>query len=208
MSQRRIPPGFNINPDATTSDTYRRSARTFPIAASPNTPRQRTVRTYTAPPNSRWERGQAAETRRSAGSSMDLGTTEGVSRSVTTSTSASGSHVNSTSNTGPRCFRITGIPLSWSENDLFRALHDADASLTRQNFQPSLNLGCSGSTQTALLNLDPSTEHLQRCKYLQVPQPDSRVAVLLSIDNQFYYLTPLNNPGGEVVAELVVTNPH
>jgi len=102
-----------------------------------------------------------------------------------------------------KCFRISGLPSSWSANDLFEALHAIDPSLTRQNYRPSLYPACYNSTQIALLNLDPSTEHLQRHKHLQVSESASRTVALLTIDSQFYNLTPLNVPEGEVVAELV-----
>jgi len=105
--------------------------------------------------------------------------------------------------TVPKCFRISGIPLSWSENDLFDALHIVDQSLTHQNYRPSLYPSCYDSTQTALLDLDPSTELLQRHNHLPLPESASRTAALLAIDSQFYNLTPLNVPRGEVVAELV-----
>jgi len=110
------------------------------------------------------------------------------------------------SNPPPKCFRISGVPLHWNENDLFDALHAIDSSLTHQNFRSSLYPGCSGSTQIALVNLDSGTEHLGCHKYLQVPESSSRTAVL-TIDSDFYNLTPLNVPEGEIVAELVLPVP-
>jgi hypothetical protein len=108
------------------------------------------------------------------------------------------------SNPRPKCFRISGLPLSWSENDLFDALHAIDPSLTDQNYRPSLYPACVSSTQTALLNLDPCTELLQQHNHLPVSDSASRGAALLTIDSHFYNLTPLNVPVGEVVAELAV----
>jgi len=89
-------------------------------------------------------------------------------------------------------------------SDLFNALHDIDQALKQQNFRPSLYPGCCGSTQTALLTLDPSTTHLQSQTHLQVSESASRNVVVLTVDSNFYNLTPLNVPKGEVVAESVV----
>jgi hypothetical protein len=101
----------------------------------------------------------------------------------------------------PKCFRISGIPLSWSENDLFDALHTVDPSLTLQNYRPSLYPSCYGPTQTVLLNLHPSTVFLQSLNHFSFPESASRTAAALKIDSDFYNLTPLNVPTGEVVAE-------
>jgi len=103
---------------------------------------------------------------------------------------------------GPRCFRISGVPPSWSENDLFDVLQTLDPPLTR-NEKPSLFPACSGLTQTALLNLDSYPEHLPHAKYLQLPETTSRTGAHLTIDCDFYNLTPLNIPKGEIIAELV-----
>jgi len=119
-------------------------------------------------------------------------------------TSQSGSDEPTSSNSRPKCFRISGVPSTWSENDLLDALHSADTSLTSQDYRPSLYPACCGITQTALLNIDIYTEHLQSQSHLQVSESDSRTAALLTIDSHFYNLTPLNVPSGEVVAELVV----
>ena len=104
----------------------------------------------------------------------------------------------------PKCFRISGLPSSWSEIHLFDALHEIDQSLTRHNYRPSLYPSCYGSTQTALLNLDPCTVYLQSRNHFPIPKLASRTADVLTIDSDFYNLTPLNILTGEVVAELVV----
>ncbi|KAF8539827.1 hypothetical protein BDD12DRAFT_909826 [Trichophaea hybrida] len=103
----------------------------------------------------------------------------------------------------PKCFRISGLPLSWTEDDLFDALHEIDPSLTRQDYRPSLYPACCNSTQTALLNVEPCTELLQRRNHLQVSESARRTAAILTIDSQFYNLTPLNVPVGEVVADVI-----
>jgi hypothetical protein len=100
-----------------------------------------------------------------------------------------------------RCIRISGLPSSWSEDDLFDVLHTVDPLLTRQDYRPSLYPSCFASTQIALVNLD-RTKHLKRLNYIQVPESASRTETRLTIDSCFYNLTPLNVPMGEVVAEL------
>jgi hypothetical protein len=109
-------------------------------------------------------------------------------------------------NSPPKCFRISGVPSSWNENDVFDALHIIDPSLTHQNFRSSLYPGCSGSTQVALLNSDSGTKHFECYKYLKVPESTNRT-VVLTIDSDFFNLTPLNIPEGEIVAELVLAMP-
>lgn len=108
------------------------------------------------------------------------------------------------SNVRPQYFRISGLPLSWSANDLFDVLHAIDPSLTDPDYRPSLFPACCSSTQTTLITLGPCIEHLQRYNYVLVPESASRTAALLTIDSHFYNLTPLNVPVGEVVAELAV----
>jgi len=116
----------------------------------------------------------------------------------------SGSHNPSNSNQQPKCVRISGVPLTWSADDLFDAILAIDPSLAHQNYRPSLYPACCSSTQTALLNLDPCIANLQQQNYLQVSAAASGTGALLTIDSHFYNLTPLNAPEGEVVAELVV----
>jgi hypothetical protein len=111
------------------------------------------------------------------------------------------------SNPQPKYFRISGVPLIWSENDLFDALQSIDPCLTRRDYRPSLYPECFSSSQIALLTLDPSIEHLHSRAHLQISKSASKTAALLNIDSQFYSLTPLNVPVGEVVAESVFSVP-
>jgi hypothetical protein len=62
----------------------------------------------------------------------------------------------------------------------------------------------NSGTQTALLNLDGCTEYFQRPRpdvlnYVKIPSETSQ----LVIGSYFYDLTPLNSPGGNIVAGLV-----
>ncbi|KAF8531694.1 hypothetical protein BDD12DRAFT_914648, partial [Trichophaea hybrida] len=110
-------------------------------------------------------------------------------------------------NTNPRsqrkCFRISGLPSTWSETDLLDALHAIDPSLTRHDSRPSVYPACYSSTQTALLHLDPYIEHLHSNLYLHVPESNTRAAAHLTIDSHFHNLTPLNDPSGDVVADVI-----
>jgi hypothetical protein len=55
-----------------------------------------------------------------------------------------------------------------------------------------------------LLNLNVSNEHLQSRTHLSVSELTSRTATVLKIDSDFYNMTPLNVPKGDIVAELVL----
>ena len=108
----------------------------------------------------------------------------------------------------PMCFRISAVPQKWSERDLLEALQTVDPSLGNQSGL-SLFPACCGSTQTALLNLYDDHSHnfnnidASKPKYVQVPKTTTREEALLVIDSRFYDLTPLNSPGGDILAELV-----
>lgn len=99
--------------------------------------------------------------------------------------------------------RISGLPLDWDRDNLFSALRTIDPSLTHEKCRTALYPACSSSTQIALLNLDSGTEPLERHKYLSIWESASKPGVL-TIDSNFYDLTPLNAPPGGVVAELAV----
>jgi hypothetical protein len=109
---------------------------------------------------------------------------------------------------GPKCFRIAGVPSTWSEQDLFGALQHLDPHLKDQKHQLSLYPAYCGSTQTALLNLDTCTKYFRdldanKFQYEKIPEIVGGTTVLLVIDCHFHDLTPLNTPEGEIVAELV-----
>ncbi|KAF8535741.1 hypothetical protein BDD12DRAFT_891916 [Trichophaea hybrida] len=129
----------------------------------------------------------------------------GSSKRATTGSGISEPRSNdpTSSNPQPKYFRISGVPSSWNENDLFDALYSIDPCLTRQDYRPSLYPACFSSSQTALLNLDPCTENLHGRAHLQVSESASKTAALLKIDSQFYSLTPLNVPVGEAVADVI-----
>jgi len=101
-----------------------------------------------------------------------------------------------------KCFRISGIPTNYNQNKLVDILRASYLSHTFKHDQLSLFGSCYDDTKTALLNLDDCAENMQLCGYLQVQDSgDSRK--ILEIDTHFYNLTLLNDPVGEVLAELV-----
>jgi hypothetical protein len=102
-----------------------------------------------------------------------------------------------------KCFRISGIPQDWEEDDLLGALHTIDPDLRNQKSQLSLYPACCGSSQTALFELDPT-------KYFQSLGPNESTytcttEAVLAIDSHFYDLTPLNTPDEQIIAELVAS---
>jgi hypothetical protein len=107
-----------------------------------------------------------------------------------------------------KCFRISGIPPDWKEDDLLGALQTIDPDLRNQKSQLSLYPACCGSSQTALLELDP-TKYFQslgpnESTYTSI-FPASKTEVVLTIDSHFYGLTPLNTPDKQIIAELVAS---
>jgi hypothetical protein len=107
-----------------------------------------------------------------------------------------------------KCFRISGIPRDWEEDDLLGALRTIDPDLRNQKSQVSLYPACCGSSQTALFELDP-TKYFQslgpnECTYTRTSLP-SKTEAVLTIDSHFYDLTPLNTPDKHIIAESVAS---
>jgi hypothetical protein len=102
-------------------------------------------------------------------------------------------------------FRISGIPLSWTEDDVLNALKSTDASGTFevQNCHITLYPACYGSFQTGLFNTDSSLESFGAINgdgvRLELSIQDT--VLDLFIDRHFYDLTPLNTPENDVFAE-------
>jgi hypothetical protein len=206
MTERRTRSAAAINLlESSPPHTRRRSARISPgtSASAQSSTQQQT--TDTNPRSRKGKRKQPPDAPQPPKNAKRVHTTGGtIGGSILyVGAGQSGSHNPSNSNQQPKCFRISGVPLTWSADDLFDAILAIDPSLAHQNYRPSLYPACCSSTQTALLNLDPCTEHLQQQNHLQVSATASRTAALLTIDSHFYNLTPLNVPEGEVVAELV-----
>jgi hypothetical protein len=105
-------------------------------------------------------------------------------------------------------FRISGIPQDWKEDDLLGALQTIDPDLRNQKSQLSLYPACSGSSQTALLELVP-TKYFQSLgpneSYERVIPASGTEVVILTIDSHFNGLTPLNTPDKQIIAELVAS---
>jgi hypothetical protein len=118
------------------------------------------------------------------------------------------SYVIATSSSRTKCFRISGIPKDWEEDDLLGALQTIDPDLRNQKSQLSLYPACCGSSLTALFELDP-TKYFQslgpnESTYKRV-YPASKTETVLTIDSHFYDLTPLNTPDKQIIAEFVAS---
>ncbi|CAG8701125.1 10351_t:CDS:2, partial [Acaulospora colombiana] len=102
----------------------------------------------------------------------------------------------------PKCLRISGIPDSWSEDDLRWCLKTLDPNLRGNDFKLSLYPACHGSGQVCTLNLSQCTEYFQQV----VPYKPFFASVQgqdFSIDCDFNGLTPLNTPPKEILADIV-----
>jgi hypothetical protein len=102
----------------------------------------------------------------------------------------------------PTCFRITGIPLNWHNNELKEAFRDVDLEGVELSIFPA----CSTKTQTALLRLDQKIAYFEGWKQSQekqLPFKEQGRTKRLNIDKDFYGLTPLNSPDAPITAELV-----
>ncbi|KAF8533001.1 hypothetical protein BDD12DRAFT_785076, partial [Trichophaea hybrida] len=113
------------------------------------------------------------------------------------------------SSPGPKCFRVTNVPPEWSKDDLLKSLRGFQPSLDHFDGPVSLYPACCDTTsQTALLNLKTCPDFFQDIgpndtKHLKIQGQSLYKTVVLSVDSHFYDLTPLNNPEGEIVADIV-----
>jgi len=102
----------------------------------------------------------------------------------------------------PVCFRISNVPPKWNEGELLQALQNSDDSLNIASGQYQLSFypACSGSSRTALLNLQclGYSWNLQSNEDKLIRREGGSDIVM---DRHFYGLTPLNTPEGEIVAE-------
>jgi hypothetical protein len=102
----------------------------------------------------------------------------------------------------PTCFRITGIPLKWGNNELKKQFRDVDLEGVELSIFPA----CSTKTQTALLRLDQKIAYFEgweQAQEKQLPFKEQGRTKRLNIDKDFYGLTPLNSPDAQITAELV-----
>jgi hypothetical protein len=108
----------------------------------------------------------------------------------------------------PTCFRITGIPLNWGNNELKEALAQIGRDVDLNDIDLSIFPACSTKTQTALLRLPVDSniayfEGWKQSQEKQLPFKEQGKTKLLNIDKDFYGLTPLNSPDVPITAELV-----
>jgi len=91
--------------------------------------------------------------------------------------------------------RINGIPFNWTRDRLLAALGNVFSIYPNQALDVSLYPGCVGTDQVALLHLEGPQHNYMR----------TFSGPVLSINHQFYGLTPLNAPEGDIVAESVTS---
>jgi hypothetical protein len=100
---------------------------------------------------------------------------------------------------------MSGIPPSWTEDDVLNTLKSVDASKTLeiQKCHITLYPACYGSFQTGLLNTDSSLESFGEINEDRIRLEFSTQDTVLDlfIDRHFYDLTPLNTPRNDVIAE-------
>jgi len=213
MTRRHLRSTVPLDQGSTTPHVRTRSSRGNTSLSAQSSSRQEAVDTNTRSRSRKGKRKQQPDDSKSPESSKRATTGGGV---LAVSTGEPRWIDLTSSNPRPKCFRISGLPSSWTEDNLFDALHDIDPSLTRPEFRPSLYPACVSwvplpggfptdrpTKQTALLNLNVSNEHLHSRTHLSVSELASRTAAVLKIDSDFYNLTPLNVPKGDIVAELV-----
>jgi hypothetical protein len=183
--------GANQSPD-----NRRRSTRISKRIASPDNQSSSTRQSDTTTRPQKGKRKLSPDAPQRANSKRVDTTAED---STIVGTSESGSRDHSDEKPPSKCFRISGIPSTWNEDDIFRALHSIDPSLNDQKRPLWVYPGCFGSTRIALLQLNSSAEH----QHLSIPESADRTSAVLTIDCHFHDLTPLNSPKGEVIAEFV-----
>ena len=107
----------------------------------------------------------------------------------------------------PTYFRVSNIPSAWNEGDLLKWTQNLDPSWKSDECRISLYPSYHGTGQTALLN----TKHCPagfadigcgKAKTIKVKDEASDKELILFIDYDFYNLTPLNKPKGDIIAEL------
>lgn len=111
----------------------------------------------------------------------------------------------------PKFWRIEEIPMGWSGDELLEHLRTHKIFSNLETDSLSLYPASSGMFMTGLLKPKMSCKSFDELKddhsnsvTLYMPDKDSgEVSVDLSIDCLFYGLTPLNNPKGEHIIELV-----
>lgn len=96
-----------------------------------------------------------------------------------------------------KCFRLSGVPLTWNKKDVLRLLDDFGAADCQLSLYPAVN----SPTQVGLLKLTGTLEDFRT--YLTEGERllTSDGKILVTIDCHFYGLTPLNTFTNEPIAE-------
>jgi hypothetical protein len=108
----------------------------------------------------------------------------------------------------PLCYRLSNLSLELSQSRLLDALREANLlppSQKADGYLLDLHPASSGRTQTALLRLERSNPN-----FAAIPEDKDQCVKVFStdepliIDRHFRGLTTLNDPGEDVIAELVL----
>jgi hypothetical protein len=103
------------------------------------------------------------------------------------------------------CFRISGIPPSWTDVGIVSALRSLEPTIIPdgQHLHLSLYPACSRLTQTGLLKLDNCLEFFKNIMSNKTKLELSVEGenVIVDIDGRFDDLTPLNTPDNEDFTE-------
>jgi len=102
----------------------------------------------------------------------------------------------------PKCIRISGIPKNCSQTDLLVALQTLDPPLKEEQCNIWMYPACYGNSQTALY-------YINSCTGIKLNESTQTIhtasgSEILTFDDQFYDLTPLNTPVDKILAELII----
>lgn len=105
-----------------------------------------------------------------------------------------------------KCFRVTNIPMGWEKKHILSWLGQLEDTWKCDSESVSLFRACMGDGKVGLLKLDNYPLSFGRIqpgtsRFFQARIENEEV--LLSVDVDFYGLTPLNDPDEDIVAELV-----
>jgi hypothetical protein len=100
-----------------------------------------------------------------------------------------------------RCFRISDIPSTWSEDCLVKVMKSTDPGFDEGMAKISLYPSCNGTGKTALLYLSERSELVQHLQTEKTTYLSEDPPINIVIDSNFYDLTPLNTPKSPIIAE-------
>ncbi|KAI5776307.1 hypothetical protein EDC01DRAFT_683096 [Geopyxis carbonaria] len=120
---------------------------------------------------------------------------------------ASGDSSPKNSVSGPECFRVMNVPSTWNKDDLLESLRRLDKSWDGE-CRISLYPSCRSADQIALLNMESYPAMFRDIERedsmpIRVTDRGAEQMFMLSVDSNFFDLTPLNDPKGDIIADVV-----